>query len=64
MREVIKEDRTIDEVITIESRQDIEISALTRMQEQAKRYKLGVRVDRVQLKNVNPPREVRRRSTK
>jgi membrane protease subunit HflK len=56
MREVIG-DRTVDEVITI-GRQDIEISALTRMQELAKRYKLGVRVDQVQLKNVNPPAEV------
>jgi len=56
MREVIG-DRTVDEVITI-GRQDIEVSALTRMQELAKRYKLGVRVDQVQLKNVNPPREV------
>lgn len=56
MREVIG-DRTVDEVITI-GRQDIEISALTRMQDLAKRYKLGVRVDQVQLKNVNPPREV------
>ena len=56
MREVIG-DRTVDEVITI-GRQDIEISALARMQEIAKRYKLGVRVDQVQLKNVNPPREV------
>src|SRR4029434_2843860 len=56
MREVIG-DRTVDEVITI-GRQDIEISALTRMQELAKRYKLGVRIDQVQLKNVNPPAEV------
>src|SRR3954453_2980594 len=56
MREVIG-DRTVDEVITI-GRQDIEISALARMQELATRYKLGVRVDQVQLKNVNPPREV------
>jgi membrane protease subunit HflK len=56
MREVIG-DRTVDEVITI-GRQDIEISALTRMQDLAKRYKLGVRVDQVQLKNVNPPAEV------
>lgn len=56
MREVIG-DRTVDEVITI-GRQDIEIAALTRMQELAKRYQLGVRVDQVQLKNVNPPREV------
>ena len=56
MREVIG-DRTVDEVITI-GRQDIEVSALARMQELAGRYKLGVRVDQVQLKNVNPPREV------
>lgn len=56
MREVIG-DRTVDEVITI-GRQDIEIAALTRMQELSKRYKLGVRVDQVQLKNVNPPAEV------
>ena len=56
MREVIG-DRTVDEVITI-GRQDIEISALTRMQDLAQRYKLGVRVDQVQLKNVNPPSEV------
>src|SRR5216117_228002 len=56
MREVIG-DRTVDEVITI-GRQDIEVSALTRMQELAKRYKLGVRIDQVQLKNVNPPAEV------
>jgi membrane protease subunit HflK len=56
MREIIG-DRTVDEVITI-GRQDIEVSALSRMQELAKRYKLGVRVDQVQLKNVNPPAEV------
>ena len=56
MREVIG-DRTVDEVITI-GRQDIEISALSRMQELATTYKLGVRVDQVQLKNVNPPAEV------
>ncbi len=56
MREVIG-DRTVDEVITI-GRQDIEISALARMQELARRYMLGIRVDQVQLKNVNPPAEV------
>src|SRR5207237_2796673 len=43
MREVIG-DRTVDEVITI-GRQDIEVSALARMQELSKRYMLGVRVD-------------------
>ena len=56
MREVIG-DRTVDEVITI-GRQDIEIAALAKMQELSKRYKLGIRVDQVQLKNVNPPAEV------
>jgi membrane protease subunit HflK len=56
MREVVG-DRTVDELITI-GRQDIEISALTRMQELAQRYHLGVRVDQVQLKNVNPPSQV------
>src|SRR6516165_2046066 len=56
MREVVG-DRTVDELITI-GRQDIEIEALTRMQELSKRYHLGIRVDQVQLKNVNPPRQV------
>ncbi len=56
MREVVG-DRTVDEVITI-GRQEIEVSALARMQELAARYQLGVRVDQVQLKNVNPPRQV------
>ena len=56
MREVIG-DRTVDELITI-GRQDIEIEALTRMQELSKRYQLGIRVDQVQLKNVNPPSQV------
>jgi membrane protease subunit HflK len=56
MREVIG-DRTVDELITI-GRQDIEIEALARMQELSKRYHLGIRVDQVQLKNVNPPNQV------
>ena len=56
MREVVG-DRTVDEVITI-GRQDIETEALTRMQELSKRYHLGIRVDQVQLKNVNPPAQV------
>ena len=56
MREVVG-DRTVDELITI-GRQDIEIEALTRMQELSKRYHLGIRVDQVQLKNVNPPSQV------
>ena len=56
MREVIG-DRTVDELITI-GRQDIEIEALARMQDLSKRYNLGIRVDQVQLKNVNPPSQV------
>ena len=56
MREVVG-DRTVDELITI-GRQDIEVEALTRMQELSKRYHLGIRVDQVQLKNVNPPSQV------
>jgi membrane protease subunit HflK len=56
MREVVG-DRTVDELITI-GRQDIEVEALVRMQELSKRYHLGIRVDQVQLKNVNPPSQV------
>jgi membrane protease subunit HflK len=56
MREMIG-DRTVDETITI-GRQDIEISVLARLQELALRYQLGLRIDQVQLKNVNPPAEV------
>ena len=56
MREVIG-DRTVDEVITI-GRQDIEVAALARMQEMARAYQLGIQVDQVQLKNVNPPSQV------
>jgi membrane protease subunit HflK len=56
MREVVG-DRTVDELITI-GRQDIEVEGLARMQDMAKRYHLGIRVDQVQLKNVNPPEQV------
>jgi membrane protease subunit HflK len=56
MREVVG-DRTVDEVITI-GRQDIEIITLNQIREMAKRYHLGVSIDQVQLKNVNPPEPV------
>ncbi|HYY29569.1 MAG TPA: FtsH protease activity modulator HflK [Chthoniobacterales bacterium] len=56
MREVVG-DRTVDELITV-GRQEIEIEALARMQELSKLYHLGIRVDQVQLKNVNPPSQV------
>ena len=56
MREVVG-DRTVDEVLTI-GRQEIEAEALLKMQEIASRYTVGVSIDQVQLKNVNPPEPV------
>jgi membrane protease subunit HflK len=56
MREVVG-DRTVDEVITI-GRQEIESEALSKMQELATKYALGIRIDQVQLKNINPPQPV------
>lgn len=56
MREVVG-DRTVDEVITV-GRQEIEIAALSRLQELVSKYQLGIVVDQVQLKNVNPPQPV------
>jgi membrane protease subunit HflK len=53
MREVVG-DRTVDEIITI-GRQEIEDSVLARMRIIAERYNLGVSINQVQLKNVNPP---------
>jgi membrane protease subunit HflK len=53
MREVVG-DRTVDETITI-GRQEIEDDVLDRLRELAGRYKLGVTINQVQLKNVNPP---------
>lgn len=56
MREVVG-DRTVDEVITI-GRQEIESECQVRLQRVAQAYQLGLAIDAVQLKNVNPPREV------
>jgi membrane protease subunit HflK len=56
MREVVG-DRTVDEVITI-GRQEIEAEALVKMQQLATRYAMGVSIDQVQLKNINPPAPV------
>jgi membrane protease subunit HflK len=53
MREVVG-DRTVDEVITI-GRQEIEIEALSKMQALASKYVMGISIDQVQLKNINPP---------
>ena len=56
MREVVG-DRTVDEVITI-GRQEIETEALTNMQALSSKYALGISIDQVQLKNINPPKPV------
>jgi membrane protease subunit HflK len=53
MREVVG-DRTVDEVITI-GRQEIETEALEKMQLLATKYEMGISIDQVQLKNINPP---------
>ena len=53
MREVVG-DRTVDEVITI-GRQEIESEALTKMESLSGKYAMGVSIDQVQLKNINPP---------
>jgi len=53
MREVVG-DRTVDEVLTI-GRQEIESEALVKMQLLATKYEMGISIDQVQLKNINPP---------
>jgi membrane protease subunit HflK len=53
MREVIG-DRTVDEVITI-GRQEIEVVALEKLNALVKAYEIGVTVNQVQLKDVDPP---------
>jgi membrane protease subunit HflK len=56
MREVVG-DRTVDEVITI-GRQEIETEALEKMQSLSTKYAMGLSIDQVQLKNINPPQPV------
>ncbi|MBT6275311.1 MAG: FtsH protease activity modulator HflK, partial [Chromatiales bacterium] len=56
MREVVG-DRTVDEVITI-GRQEIESEALAKMQALSTKYTMGISIDQVQLKNINPPKPV------
>ena len=53
MRTVVG-DRTVDEVITV-GRQEIEAEALDELQALVDKYELGLSIDQVQLKNVNPP---------
>ena len=56
MREVVG-DRTVDEVITV-GRQEIESEAQIKLKDLVDRYHMGMSIDQVQLKDVNPPRPV------
>lgn len=56
MREVVG-DRTVDEVITI-GRQEIESQALEKLQKLVNDYTMGLKIDQIQLKNVDPPEPV------
>ncbi|MEM9280837.1 MAG: FtsH protease activity modulator HflK [Verrucomicrobiota bacterium] len=56
MREVVG-DRTVDEVITI-GRQEIESECNQKLKELIELYELGISIDQVQLKNVDPPQPV------
>jgi len=58
MRTVVG-DRTVDEVITV-GRQEIEADAQIQLQELVSEFELGLSIDQVQLKNVNPPLPVQR----
>jgi len=56
MRQVVG-DRTVDEVITY-GRQEIESQANLKLKELVDLYELGISIDQLQLKNVNPPAPV------
>ncbi len=56
MREVVG-DRTVDEVITV-GRQEIESECNLKLKELVDLYELGISIDQVQLKNVDPPEPV------
>ncbi len=53
MRQVVG-DRTVDEVITV-GRQEIESESSTKLRELVNLYNLGITIDQVQLKDVDPP---------
>lgn len=57
MREIVG-DRSVDEVLTV-GRLEIESEALGKINNIAKLYDLGLTIDQVQLKGVNPPPAVR-----
>ena len=56
MREVVG-DRSVDEVLTV-GRQEMELKAAERLRQLVKTLNIGIRIDQIQLGNVNPPRSV------
>lgn len=56
MREVVG-DRSVDEVLTV-GRQEMEIKAGERLRELVRTLSIGIRIDQIQLGNVNPPKSV------
>jgi membrane protease subunit HflK len=56
MREVVG-DRTVDEVLTI-GRQEMETKCAERLRELVAALNMGVRIDQIQLGNINPPADV------
>jgi modulator of FtsH protease HflK len=56
MRQVVG-DRTVDEVITV-GRQEIETESSVKLRELVNLYGLGITIDQVQLKDVDPPEPV------
>ena len=56
MREVVG-DRTVDEVLTI-GRQEMEVKCAERLRELVAALNMGVRIDQIQLGNINPPDDV------
>ncbi len=53
MREMVG-DRTVDEVLTF-GRQEMEAAAMDRLKQLVAKLEMGVHIDQVQLRNVNPP---------
>ncbi len=57
MRQVVG-DRTVDEVLTI-GRASVELEARTLLQDLLASYQIGLNIDQIQMKEVNPPQAVR-----
>jgi membrane protease subunit HflK len=57
MREIVG-DRTVTEVLTV-GRQEVEVTAVERLQELCNQYETGISIDQVVLQDVNPPDQVK-----